>query len=402
VRSDEKMSNAKTGLSMLIVFLAVIVGIVIGQRVDLRGTPTMGAAPGRPVAAPEDLKKISNTFAAIADSVLPSVVSINTTKIIPGRSFRSPFSDDPLFRRFFGEGPEIFREPDREVHSLGTGFIIRANGYIVTNSHVVEGVDEVGVTLNNKQRHRATVVGADPATDIAVLKIEASHLPAVTFGNSDMLRVGDWVLAVGSPFDPRLGGSVTHGIISAKGRKFLGLPIEDFIQTDAPINPGNSGGPLVNLDGQVIGINTAIVSRTGGYQGIGFSIPSNLAKSIVDRIITQGRIVRGWLGIIPAEVTEEAAQQMGLPSVEGVIVKAGYRNGPAAKAGLQLYDVILSFNGKKLTQPDELSNLVASAPVNSTATLKIWREGKTFDLPVTIEPRPLDRSGRPVGGVSAP
>ena len=375
---------------MVLVFFALVIGIIIGQKVDFRGTPTIGAA-ARPVAAPEDLKKMSNTFAAIAESVLPSVVSVNTTKIIPGRTFRSPFFDD-----FF------FREPDREMHSLGTGFIVRSDGYIVTNSHVVAGVDDVRVTLNNKQRFPARIIGTDPATDIAVLKIDARNLPAVTWGNSDAMRVGDWVMAIGSPYDPSLSGSVTHGIISAKGRKFIGLPIEDFIQTDAPINPGNSGGPLVNLDAQVVGINTAIVSRSGGSQGIGFSIPSALSKSVVDKLIKEGRIVRGWLGVEVDAVNDLVAQQLGMPRTEGVVVVGGYRNGPAARAGLYLRDVILSFNDKPVNAPDELSSRVANASVGSKATLKIWREGKTMDVPVTIEARPTDRSGRPVGGVSVP
>jgi serine protease Do len=381
---------------MLLVVLAVVAGIIIGQKVDLRGTPLLGAAP-RPVAAPEELKKMSNTFAAIADSVLPSVVSVNTTTIIPGLSFRSPFADDPLFRRFFGD-PLEYREPDREAHSLGTGFVIRSDGYVVTNNHVVEGVTDVRVTFNNKQRARATVVGTDSYSDLAVLRVEASNLPAVTWGNSDVTRVGDWVLAIGSPFDPSLSGSVTHGIISAKGRKFIGLPIEDFLQTDAPINPGNSGGPLVNLDGQVVGVNTAIVSRSGGSQGIGFSIPSNLAKSVVEKIIKEGRIVRGWLGVIPGVMTPEIARQLGMSRVEGVGVVNYYRNSPAEKAGLQRYDVVLAFNDKSVNSPDELVNLTMTAPVGSRVNLKIWREGKTFNVPVTIESRPTNARGKPVGG----
>jgi Do/DeqQ family serine protease len=397
----EVSNGFKAGWSMVLVFFALVIGIIVGQKVDFRGTPTIGAS-ARPVAAPEDLKKMSNTFAAIAESVLPSVVSVNTTKIIPGRSFRSPFFDDPLFRRFFGEGPDIFREPDREVHSLGTGFIVRTDGYIVTNNHVVAGVDDVRVTLHNNQRYPARIIGTDPATDIAVLKVDVRNLPAVTWGNSDAARVGDWVMAIGSPYDPSLSGSVTHGIISAKGRKVIGLPIEDFIQTDAPINPGNSGGPLVNLDAQVVGINTAIVSRSGGSQGIGFSIPSALAKSVVEKLIKEGRIVRGWLGIEVAAVDDLIAQQLGMTRTEGVVVTGGYRNGPAARAGLYLRDVILSFNDKPTNAPDELSSLVANAPIGSKATLKIWREGRTMDVPVIIEARPTDRSGRPVGGVSVP
>ncbi len=382
---------------MVLVFFALVIGIIVGQKVDFRGTPTIGAS-ARPVAAPEDLKKMSNTFAAIAESVLPSVVSVNTTKIIPGRSFRFPFFfDDP-----FGEGPKIFREPDREVNSLGTGFIVRTDGYIVTNNHVVAGVDDVRVTLNNKQRYPARIVGTDPATDIAVLKIDIPNLPAVRWGNSDAARVGDWVMAIGSPYDPALSGSVTHGIISAKGRKVIGLPIEDFIQTDAPINPGNSGGPLVNLDAQVIGINTAIFSRTGGSQGIGFAIPSALAESVVDKLIKEGRIVRGWLGVEVEPVDDLIAQQLGMPRTEGVIVTGGYRNGPAAQAGLYLRDVILSFNNKPTNAPDELGSLVANALIGSRAILKIWREGKTIQVPVTIGARPTDRRGRPVGGVNAP
>jgi serine protease Do len=312
----------------------------------------------------------------------PSVVNISTTSVIKRRGipFESPFGggeEDPFeefFKRFFGDIPQgEFRQ-----RGLGSGFIISEDGYIITNNHVVEKANDIDVILEDGEKYKAKVVGKDPKTDIALLKIQPKHkLPAVVLGNSDTLEIGDWVIAIGNPFG--LGHTVTTGIISAKGRS-LGLgAYDDFIQTDAAINPGNSGGPLFNLNGQVVGVNTAIIA---GGQGIGFAIPINMAKYVVEQLKNKGKVVRGWIGVLVQQITPEIAESMNLKEPTGALVADVTPKGPAEKAGIKRGDIIIEFNGNKIKDMAELPKLVARTPPGTESELKFIRNGseKTVKL----------------------
>ncbi len=293
---------------------------------------------------------------------------------MPPGSGGDPFEQ---FRRFFGQTPHDYKQ-----HGLGSGVIVSPDGYIMTNNHVVGGAEEIHVTLMDKREFTAKVIGKDAKTDLALIKIESKDpLPVAELGNSDNMDVGDWVVAIGNPFGFTL--TTTAGIISAKGR-MLGGNYDDFIQTDASINPGNSGGPLFNTQGQVIGINTAIYSRTGTNAGIGFAIPVNLAKHVMDQLKAHGRVVRGWLGVEIQEVTPDLAQSFGLAKPEGALVASIEKDGPAAKSGLERGDVVLKFNGKEVHDEHELPVLVADTPINKTVDVEVVRNGKHKTLQVTV------------------
>ncbi len=340
---------------------------------------------------PAQMLETSRAFSEIVNSVSPSVVNISTTKVISRDTL--PFSEDPffdLFRPFHDFGlPRKWKE-----QSLGSGVIVSGDGYIITNNHVVEKADEIRVTLYDKRSFRGKVVGADPKTDIAVVKISAEKLPTIPLGDSDRLQVGEFVLAIGNPFG--LSHTVTMGIISAVGRANVGIAdYEDFIQTDAAINPGNSGGPLVNVKGELIGINTAIFSRSGGYQGIGFAVPSNMARLVMDQLMKQGKIVRGWLGVTIQDITPELSQKFGLKDSRGALVGDVSKGSPAEKAGILRGDVVLEFNGKEIKSVGGLRNMVAQSKVGSQATVKILRNGKEHELTVVIAELPKEIAGAP-------
>jgi len=340
-----------------------------------------GAAP-----APEG-------FSDLAKKVSPSVVWIATSheQSAPDTSMDLPFRfpEGSPFEEFFRH----FRErggrdnQTRPVHALGSGFIIDSAGFIVTNNHVVDGADSVRVRLDDNHEYDATVVGTDPLTDLALLKIDAGRtLPAVSFGDSDKAEVGNWVMAVGNPFG--LGGTVTAGIISARGRNIQAGPYDDFLQVDASINKGNSGGPLFNMDGQVIGVNTAIYSPNGGSVGIGFAIPSNLVEPVVAQIRDSGRVARGWLGVQIQKVTEDIADAMGLDKGTGALVNAVIPDSPAAKSGLKQGDVIRSVNGKAVDGPRDLARMIAQEPAGSDVELQLWRDGGSREVKVGIGEMP--------------
>lgn len=326
------------------------------------------------------------SFADLVEKLKPSVVNISTTGTVRrGGQFPSPFGKSPFgeedpfgkfFERFFGEIPQ--REYRQK--GLGSGFIISEDGYVVTNNHVVEKADDIEVIFEDGEKYRAEIIGKDPKTDLALIKIEPKKkLQAVEFGNSDKLRIGDWVIAIGNPFG--LGNTVTAGIVSAEGR-VLGMgSYDDFIQTDAPINPGNSGGPLFNLEGKVVGVNTAIVS---GGQGIGFAIPINLAKSVIDQLKATGTVIRGWLGVLIQQITPEIAQGLGLNGVKGVLVSDVAPGGPADKAGIKRGDIIVNFNGAKVDDVTELTSMVAQMAPGSNVDVKVLRDGKESDFTVTL------------------
>jgi serine protease Do len=332
----------------------------------------------------------NDTFVRVSKEAMASVVNISTTRKVE-ESLQSPFFDDPFFRRFFGEEFERrFRQPqERQEQGLGSGVIVAGDGYIVTNNHVVEQADELQVMLADKRKFPAKLIGTDPKTDLAVIKIEASDLPTLPWGNSNSLQVGQLVLAVGNPFG--LNQTVTMGIVSAVGRANMGIvDYENFIQTDAAINPGNSGGALVNLNGELIGINTAIFSRTGGYMGIGFAIPSQMVKHVMQSLISHGKVVRGWLGVSIQEVTPDLATQFDAPDTTGVLVGDVFDDSPAKGAGMKRGDIIRKFQGTPIKDPNHLRSLVADTPPNSTVRMSVWRDGREKELQVSIGEMPRD------------
>jgi len=341
--------------------------------------------------APEEIRSLETSLAAVARRVMPAVVNIASVRVYqtPGGVPPSPLFQDPFFREFFGDDfSRFFGVPrERVERSLGSGVIVTEDGYIITNNHVVSEATQVTVGLADKREFEAKVVGTDPKTDVALLKIDDTNLPLVPLGNSDRARVGDIVLAIGNPFG--IGQTVTMGIISATGRSQMGIvDYEDFIQTDAAINPGNSGGALVDIEGNLVGINTAIISRTGGYQGIGFAIPSNIAKAVMDAIVKHGRMIRGWLGLSVQEVTSQIAAEFGLKKPGGALIVEVSPRSPAAKAGLRRGDIIVRYGNVEIEEATELRNLVAATPINKKVGLIVWRGGKKTDVTVVIKEPP--------------
>jgi serine protease Do len=337
-----------------------------------------------------------DSFAPLAEKLSPAVVNIATTQKIKGMAgnpmmpFMFGLPDDPglapfkeLFRRFGQMPGHAGKVPEREVNSLGSGFIIDASGYVVTNNHVIDEADEVKVIMQDDTKLDAKIVGRDEKTDLALLKVTSKKpLPFVSFGNSDTAKVGDWIIAIGNPFG--LGGSVSAGIISARSRSINAGPFDDFIQTDAAINRGNSGGPMFNMAGEVIGVNSAIISPSGGNVGIGFAVPSNLAQPVIEQLKKFGRTHRGWLGVKIQEVTEEIAESIGLPKPQGALVLGLNEGSPAKKAGIRIGDVITHFNGNEVGQMRKLPRIVAETKVGTTVPVKLWRDGKPMVAKVTL------------------
>jgi serine protease DegQ len=298
---------------------------------------------------------------------------------------RSPLIDDPVLRRYFPDLAE--RLPRQRATSLGSGVIVSAEGYVLTNNHVIDGADDIQIVFADGRRAAARVRGTDPESDLAVLKVEGDTFPAITFGALDRVQVGDFVLAIGNPFG--LGGTVTLGIVSALGRNHLGINrFEDFIQTDAAINIGNSGGALVDTAGNLIGINSNIVSQSGGSQGIGFAIPVSLARSVLEQIIRDGTVTRGWLGLQPEEVTPQIAKALALESVSGVLIRGIVRNSPAEHAGIQISDIVLEIDGKPTRDTTALLARIAELAPGSTVSVKVWRERRTQAIDVIVGRRP--------------
>jgi len=327
-------------------------------------------------------------FTDLVDKQGPAVVNVSTTSTAHAGGAQSPVPEDDPFYDFFRRfGPP--QQRDYETRSLGSGFIVSTDGYILTNAHVVDMADEVTVKLSDKREFKAKVIGADKRTDVAVIKIEATGLPAVKIGDPEKLRVGEWVLAIGSPFG--FESTVTAGIVSAKGRS---LPQENyvpFIQTDAAVNPGNSGGPLFNVKGEVVGINSQIYSRTGGFMGLSFAIPIDVAMDISNQLRTAGRVSRGRIGVVIQEVTKELAESFGLPKASGALVNSVEKGGPAEKAGIEASDVILKFDGKNVASSSDLPRIVAQSRPGSKVTAQIWRKGASRDVAITVGEMPEER-----------
>lgn len=381
--------------------------LALSPMVWAENPPTLSNPSQTTNGAPETITSPTalmqhQSFAPLVKNVSPAVVNISVTQTAPSDAMaeeqegapspsfpNSPF--DEMLRRFFDQQnpdgqrhafPQMPEDQSRRI-ALGSGFIVDPSGYVVTNSHVIGNARKVEVTLQDDSKYAAKIVGRDPKTDLAVLKINADKpLPYVTFGDSAAAQVGDWVMAVGNPFG--LGGTVTTGIISARGRDIHSGPFDDFLQIDAPINRGNSGGPTFNLDGQVIGVNTAIYSPNGGSVGIGFAVPSNVAKTVVAQLEQHGKVSRGWLGVQIQEVTPAIAASLGLQGEHGAIVAVVNQNSPGAKAGLKQGDVILSFNGSEVGRLHDLPRLVAEAAPNSHAKMKVWRNGQNVELEAAV------------------
>jgi Do/DeqQ family serine protease len=348
-------------------------GRMLPQIVSISAVPDGVARPGT-----------AGGLAAAAQRASPSVVSIAASRVPE----KNPHADDPWFRFFFGlrGGPQD-REPQR---GLGSGVIASPEGFLITNHHVVEGADEIEVLLADGRQAQAKLIGTDPETDVAVLKIDLPSLPAVVFGNSDRLAIGEPVLAIGNPFG--VGQTVTAGIVSALERKGLGLnTFENFIQTDAAINPGNSGGALVDANGHLVGINTAIFSRSGGSLGIGFAIPAATARSVMESLIKDGKVVRGWIGVEPREFNAEMAETLRLPVQRGVLIAGVLRDGPAAAGGVQPGDVVVRIGEQPVASTADLLGAVAALPPGSTATIGVQRGDKALELTVKIAQRPAVR-----------
>jgi Do/DeqQ family serine protease len=366
---------------------AALAGAALGAALGVRHAGNVApsahaveaAAPGLapvPAGAPD--------FASISRRATPSVVNISAVQVF--RTERSPFFSDPFFREFFGRGFPGLRLPQEERKtSLGSGVIVGADGLVVTNNHVIEQARQISITTADRRRLSGRVVATDPVTDIAVVRVDASGLPALPWGDSSQAAVGEYVLAIGNPF--RLGHTVTMGIISALGRSNVGIvDYEDFIQTDAAINPGNSGGALVNTRGELIGINTAIYSETGGYQGIGFAVPANLARSVVDQLVRKGRVVRGWVGITRiTDVTPENASELGLPAPDGVLVLELLRGSPADQAGLEPGDVVVELDGRAVEDAAHFRNELARAAVGSRLQVTVYRNGRRRTLAMDVQ-----------------
>jgi len=352
----------------------------LNRRPSLQGVTLLEA----PSHAPGTV--MPGSLSPAAKSAAPAVVSIATTQARTSH----PLANDPWFRFFYGD-----REDDSPQMGLGSGVIVSPEGYILTNNHVVEGAQEIEVTLSDSRRTTAKVIGTDPDTDLAVLRITLDRLPVIAMGNSDTVQVGDKVLAIGNPFG--VGQTVTGGIISALGRNQLGInTFENFIQTDAAINPGNSGGALVDVNGSLLGINTAIYSRSGGNMGIGFAIPVNTARQVLDGLVRNGQVTRGWIGVEPVELNADLAETFGIKQTEGVIITGVLQNGPAFKAGLKPGDVLLAVGEKEVRNVSELLTLIAAQTPGTSVKMRIKRRNADMTLEVTPAQRPAAKLNKPV------
>jgi serine protease Do len=387
--------------------LAALIGggvLAVGLR-NWTGSAVLGA-PNLTItmarsSSPVPLGNFSNGFASVLKPALPAVVNIHTSKVVKARQSQMPFFNDPSFRQFFGDQFGQGEQPrDERQQSLGSGVIITSDGTIVTNNHVIEGATDIKVDLSDKREFQAKLIGTDAKTDIAVLKIEATGLPTLALGDSSKLQVGDVIFAIGDPF--AIGETATMGIVSATGRGGLGIEnYEDFIQTDAAINPGNSGGAMIDLRGDLIGINTAILSGgSGGNQGVGFAIPINMARSVMEQIVGHGKVVRGYLGLYPQDVTPTLAKQFGLNQAGGALVGEISADAPAARAGLKRGDVILELNGQPVNSDNDLRLRISQTAPGTNVKLGVWRDGKMQDFNVTLGELPPDKTAEEGPGES--
>lgn len=393
----------KTGI-LAGVFLVVgaVAGVLLTARMGWIGE-AQSSAPvqsSKSLSAALPVNGPGNNFVPIVKAASPAVVNISTTRVIKRKSTNgptdSPLFNDPFFKHFFGDefGRRFGGPRKREESALGSGVIVDPKGYIITNNHVIAKADEIKVVLNDDREFKGEVVGTDPKTDLAVIKIKGKNLPSLKWADSGKLEVGEYVLAIGNPFG--LNQTITMGIVSAVGRANVGIAdYEDFIQTDAAINPGNSGGALVNTKGELVGINTAIFSRSGGYMGIGFAVPSNMAKGVMASLIKDGKVTRGWLGVSIQKVTKDIAEQFELKEASGALVSEVMDDGPAADAGVEAGDVIISYDGNDVEDPTSLRNIVARTDVGKRVDMVVIRDGKKKTLKVKTgkQPKNMGRRG---------
>ncbi len=379
--------------SAALIMAGLVIGLVISSSFSL-GQESHAEEGRISKEAVDFLSKSNRAITEVVASVKPAVVNISSVKTLKMVEGPNPFFQDPFFRRFFGDEFRNFEKPkDQKRSGLGSGVIVDKNGFILTNNHVIKGADEIKVTLSDKREFKGKVIGTDQKTDLAVIKIDAGNLPVVRLGDSDSLKSGETVFAIGNPFG--LTQTVTAGIVSATGRANVGIAdYEDFIQTDAAINPGNSGGALVNVKGELIGINTAIFSTTGGYQGIGFAIPSNMAKNVMDSLIKQGKVVRGWLGVSIQPLTDDLMKQFNLRDSSGVLVGDVVDDSPAEKGGIKRGDVIIEFNGKPVTDVRQLRNMVADSVPGRSVKVHLIRDGKKQVVEVKIAEMPSEAAAQ--------
>jgi serine protease Do len=387
------MKARSLALALLLLVCGFTAGLVVTARMreapDAQAqAPAATAAAATPAPAPASIAAPLPDFTRVAERTVPAVANISSTQVV--RRSNSPFANDPFFRNLFGDD-DLFGTSRATQSSLGSGVIVSADGYILTNNHVVTGETrvalrdiDISVSLADKREMRAQVVGVDPSTDLALLKIDARNLPTIPWGDSSKLKVAEWVLAIGNPY--QLNESVTLGIVSAIGRTNVGIATyEDFIQTDAAINPGNSGGALVNARGELVGINTAIFSQSGGYQGIGFSVPSKLARRVVADLQQYHEVRRGSMGYVEtAPLTTQMAAELGAPDTRGVVIGRMRRDSSAYQAGLRPGDIIVGFNGAAVSDNGQLSRLLLDATIGSTATVTIIRDGRRGDVKVPV------------------
>jgi len=383
-------------LIILAVFVGLVTGLVISSNLnwtlksiaaDKKGVNPVVLGSTAPVSDElKGLESLSKAFVQVSKEVSPSVVTINSEVVVKSR--RNPLMDDEFFRYFF----RIPEQEDQIRRGLGSGVIVNSEGYILTNNHVIKDANAVTVTIDGKE-FDAEIIGKDPESDLAVIKIDKEGLTPIKLGDSENLEVGEWVLAIGNPFSTNLSNTVTAGIVSAKGRTSLmrgsGITYEDFIQTDAAINPGNSGGPLVNLRGELVGINTAIVGQAN--IGIGFAIPINLARNVMEQLIKEGHVVRGWLGVMIGNVDENMAEAFGLKDSNGALVSDVINDSPAEKAGVKAGDVVLKIDDTKIESSDHLTMTIGSKAPGSKVKLTVWRDNKEHQLTVTLGERDIDR-----------
>ncbi|MBS1788869.1 MAG: DegQ family serine endoprotease [Acidobacteria bacterium] len=390
--------DVKTMLIAISLLLCILAGGALFTH-RIQAQSLSDASENRAVTRESTKTKINGaalvtSFAPIVKQAQPAVVSIASTKVVKANSGDeglSPLFDDPMFRQFFGQRIPQGQPREQREHGLGSGVIVSADGYILTNNHVVDGANDIRVITFDKRELKARVIGTDPNTDIAVVKIEANNLPTLQFADSSEVQVGDIALAIGNPFG--VGQTVTMGIISATGRGNLGIEdYEDFIQTDAAINPGNSGGALINANGELIGINTAILSRAGGNQGVGFAVPANLARTVMNQLMKNGKVVRGYMGVVIQPVTTELAKAFSLPNSNGALIGEITPDSPASKAGLKQGDVISELNGVAVDDSRELRLKISQLAPGTTIKLKVLRDGSPRNISVTLGELPNEKT----------
>ncbi|MGD0840769.1 MAG: DegQ family serine endoprotease [Candidatus Acidiferrales bacterium] len=415
---SDKVIAIRRPMAAIALVLALALGGATAWFIAAGGHTALGAGRSVTLKVADDSSpaatrvSFAEGFAAIVQPNLPAVVNISTSKMVKNPQLQNPFENDPFFQQFFGhqfggqQAPEQQQPKQQREMSLGSGVIVSPDGYILTNNHVIDGASDIKVSLKDKREFKAQLIGADPKSDLAVLKIPATDLTAITFGDSAKTQVGDFVLAIGDPFG--VGETVTMGIVSATGRNSLDIEeggYEDFIQTDAAINPGNSGGALINVRGELVGINTAILTGNegGGNEGVGFAIPVDMARGIMQQILKNGKVTRGYLGIMIQEVTPDVAKAFGLPSSEGALVGDVKAGGPASKAGMQRGDVILTLNGQPVEDSRSLRLHIASMAPGQTVQLGVQRNQTKLSLSVTLAELPeTPEAASAPGAESAP